>query len=88
MLSLQIRLYVRHDRFELASVPNGVEVMRQQSVKLPAYAPAIINQSTQFRQGLFMATQQREGFHVGNAKRVIRRPERILRIEGLYNGLE
>lgn len=36
LLSLQIRFDIRHDRLELASLPNGVEVMRQQRMKLPA----------------------------------------------------
>ena len=49
MLPMQIPLDIGHDRLELVCVPNGVEVMRQQSMKSPAYTPAVINQSTQFR---------------------------------------
>ena len=48
MLPLQIPLDIGHDRLELVCAPNGVEMMRQQPVKSPAYTPAIINQSTQF----------------------------------------
>lgn len=88
ILPLQIRLDICDDRLEFASVSNGVEVMRQQRMKLPAYAPAVINQSTQFRQGLVMTTQQDERFDVGNTERVIRRAERVLCIESLDNGFE
>ena len=49
MLPLQIPLDIGHDRLELVRIPNGVEVMRELPVKSPAYTPAVIDQSTQFR---------------------------------------